>query len=139
MERLFSTVCYFLSHFCWSVNYMSRVSKFHIFFWHAQKLRQGVYLRDFSIAIYGNFNSNFPVLFLAFFHLVCKFLKSLFSPFLLVSKLYELNLWFQRYLDGYLWIYIWELLILLFIKSLTCTICAYSGFFLVCKLYNSRL
>ena len=49
-----------------------------IFFWHAQKLRQGVYLRDFSIVIYGKFNSNFPVLFLAFFHLVCKFFKSLF-------------------------------------------------------------
>ena len=30
--KLFSTVCYFLSHFCWSVNYVSRVSKFHNFF-----------------------------------------------------------------------------------------------------------
>ena len=67
-----------------------------IFFWHSQKLRQGVYLRDFSIVIYEKFNSNFPVLFSYFFHLVCKFFKLLFSPFLLVSKLYELNLWFQR-------------------------------------------
>ena len=67
-----------------------------IFFWHPQKLRQGVYLRDFSIVIYEKFNSNFPVLFSYFFHLVCKCFKLLFSPFLLVSKLYELNLWFQR-------------------------------------------
>ena len=70
-----------------------------IFFWHPQKLRQGVYLRDFSIVIYEKFNSNFPVLFSYFFHLVCKFFKLLFSPFLLVSKLYELNLWFQRCLE----------------------------------------
>ena len=32
IERLVSTVCYFLSYFFWSVNYMSRVSKFHNFF-----------------------------------------------------------------------------------------------------------
>ena len=37
-----------------------------IFFWHAQKLRQGVYLRDFSFVIYGKFNSNFPALFFSF-------------------------------------------------------------------------
>ena len=49
-----------------------------IFFWHAQKLREGVYLRDFSIVICGKLNSNFPVLFLVFFHLVLKFLKSFF-------------------------------------------------------------
>ena len=29
LERLFSTVCYFLSYFCWSVACMSRVIKFH--------------------------------------------------------------------------------------------------------------
>ena len=32
IQRLFSPVCYFLSYYCWSVNYMSRVSKFHSFF-----------------------------------------------------------------------------------------------------------
>ena len=32
MARIFSTVSYFLSHFYWSVNYMSQVSKFHNFF-----------------------------------------------------------------------------------------------------------
>ena len=40
-----------------------------ILFWHAQKLRQSVYLRDFSFVIYRKFNSNFPALFLAFFDL----------------------------------------------------------------------
>ena len=32
IEMLFSAVCYFLSGFCWSVNCMRRVSKFHNFF-----------------------------------------------------------------------------------------------------------
>ena len=32
MERSFLTICSFLNHFCWSVNYMSRVSKFNNFF-----------------------------------------------------------------------------------------------------------
>ena len=40
-----------------------------ILFWHAQKLRQSVYLRDFSFVICGKFNCNFPALFLAFFDL----------------------------------------------------------------------
>ena len=61
-----------------------------IFFWHAQKLRQGVYLRDFSIVIYRKFSSNFPVLFLAFFIWSVNFSSHFFSPILLVSKLYEL-------------------------------------------------
>ena len=62
-----------------------------IFFWHAQKLRQGVYFRDFSIVIYGKFNCNFPVLFCLFFIWSVNCLSHFFSPFLLVSKLYELN------------------------------------------------
>ena len=32
IERLFSSVCYFLSYFCWLVKCMSRVNKFHNFF-----------------------------------------------------------------------------------------------------------
>ena len=38
----------------------------------------------------------FQYFFLAIFHLVCKLLKSLFKSFFLVSKFYELSLWFQR-------------------------------------------
>ena len=75
-----------VSKLCESSQYIPK------FFSHMQKLSQFVYLRDFSIVIHGKFNSNFPVLFLAFFHLVCKLLQSLFIPFLLVSKSYELNL-----------------------------------------------
>ena len=63
-----------------------------IFFWHAQKLMQSVYLRPLSIFIYGKFNLNFPALFLAFFHQVC-FCS---SHSWLVSELYELSFWFQR-------------------------------------------
>ena len=62
-----------------------------------------------------------------------------FSPFLMVRKLYELNLWFQRCPEAQTWIYIWEILVLLSIKSSICTICTYSDFFLVCKLYSSGL
>ena len=46
----------------------------------------------FSIVIYGMFNFNFLVLFLAFVHLIGNLFKSLFSHFLLVSKWYELSL-----------------------------------------------
>ena len=68
-----------------SVNFTS-------FFRHAQKLRQGEYLIDFSIVSYGKFNSSFPVLFLAFFIWSLNCSSYFFSSFLLVSKLYKLNL-----------------------------------------------
>ena len=77
MERLFSTVCYFLSHSCWSVNYVSRVNKFHNVFLTCSETEARVYLRDFSTVINGKLNSNFPALSLAFIHLVCKLLKSI--------------------------------------------------------------
>ena len=53
----------FVSFSPWSVNYTSFMSKFHIFLGYAVKLRQIFYLRAFSIVIYEQFNSNFPVLF----------------------------------------------------------------------------
>ena len=141
MERLFSTVCYFFSHFCWSVNYISRVSKFHNFFLDIFRNWGKVYI--WGILVLPCMESLFPTFqyfFLAFFHLVCKLLNSIVNcSFLLVSKLYELKLWFQICPEAETWIYIWEFLVLLFIKSSICTICAYSDFFLVCKLYNSGL
>ena len=87
MERLSSTVFYFLSYFGWSVNYMSQVSKFHKFKFH--KLRQGVYLKAFSIVIYGQFNSIFAVYFLSFFIWSVNCLCHFFSSFLLMNKFYE--------------------------------------------------
>ena len=50
-----------------------------------------------------------------------------------------MSLWFQTCREVYPLIHIWELLVLLFMKSLICVICAYSHSFLVCKLYNSCL
>ena len=83
--------------------------------------------------IYGKLNSSFPVPFLAFLYLVCKLLKSLFSPFLLVSKLYELSFWIVEYLADvaifllllslYYYCHFW-----LFYWSVNCTV-------LVSKLY----
>ena len=66
-------------------------------------------------------------------------LSHFFRHVLLVSKLYELNLWFQRCPEAYALIYIWDLLVLLFMESWICTIFAYSDFFLVGKLYNIGL
>ena len=60
IDRLVSTVCYFLSYFCWSVNCMSQVSKFHKVF---PTGSETLYLRTFSIVIYGKFIFIFPVLF----------------------------------------------------------------------------
>ena len=116
---------------------------FTFFFWHIQKLRQGVYLKTFSITVYGKFQLQRSCTFLAFFGLVCKLLKSLFSHLLLVSKLRELSLWFQRCPEALALVYIWDLLVLVlvFMESLICTVCTYSEFFwsvnctvLVCKL-----
>ena len=77
-RKIILNCLYYLSYYCWSVTYISRVSKFHNFFWHAQKLGQGLYLRAFIIVIYGKFISNSLARFSALFHLVCKLLKSLF-------------------------------------------------------------
>ena len=92
IEKLFSTICYFLSYFCWSVNCISRVSKFHNFSWHAFKPRQGLYLRTFSIAIYGKLNFNFPVLFLAFFIAHVTFLVTFYQSVSCMSWV-----WFQSF------------------------------------------
>ena len=76
--KIISTVRYFLSHFCCSANYRSRVSKFHNVFLTCSETEARSILKDFSIAIYGKFNCNFSVLSWAFFHLVCKLFKSIF-------------------------------------------------------------
>ena len=99
MERLFSTVCYFLSHFCWSVNYLSPVSKFHIFFLTCSETEARCIFYIWGVLLLSFMESSIPV----FQHFLKLFLiwsvncwSHFFSPFLLVSKLYELNLWFKR-------------------------------------------
>ena len=79
IERLFSTVCCFFSYYGRSVNCLSRVSKFH----NSDMLRNlgKVYIWGLLVLSYGKFSSND----LAF---QCSSL--------LISKLYELSLWFQR-------------------------------------------
>ena len=80
--------------------------------------------------IYGKLTSSFPVLFFTLFLPGVQIVQVTFSPFLLVSKLYELSFWIIAHILD-MW------LVLLFTESLICTIFVYSGFFLVCKLYNS--
>ena len=45
--KMFSTVCCFFRYVCWWVNCISWVSKLKMFLWHAQKLRQDLYLRAY--------------------------------------------------------------------------------------------
>ena len=69
-ERIISFVCFFLSYFCWCwARYFRQV----------RKLRQYSYSRAFGIVIYGKFNSNHTLFFIAFFmwsvncaSLICK-------------------------------------------------------------------
>ena len=91
-ERLFSTVCYFLSYFCRSFYFrlfLSQVSKFHNFFLTCSESETRCGFLVFSLM-----ECSIPSFqyFFSFFHVVCKLLKSLFSHFLLVSKLHELSL-----------------------------------------------
>ena len=64
---------------CWSVNWMSWVSKFHNFFWHAQKLRQHLYFSTLSIVLYGKWFPTFWYLF-SFFQMVGKLFRGIFHP-----------------------------------------------------------
>ena len=78
IEKFISTVCCFFGYICWSVNCMSWVSKFKIFFWHIQKVRQDLYLRALILSF---MESSFltPWYFFCFFYLVCKLCKGLFQ------------------------------------------------------------
>ena len=72
IERFISTVCCFFSYTCWSVNCMTWWIVW-VFFWHAQKKRQDLYLRALVLSFV------FLVLF-SLFYLVRKFFKRLFQP-----------------------------------------------------------
>ena len=88
MERLFSTVCYFISHFCWSVNYMSRVSRFHNFLF--EMLRNWGQVFIWGILVLSCMESSilmFQHFFSLFFYLVCKLFKSLFKSHFVGQKI----------------------------------------------------
>ena len=67
------------SYISWSVNCMSWVSKFNIFFWHAQKLRKALYFRALILSFMESSFSDCPILFLVFY-LVFRLFKGLFQP-----------------------------------------------------------
>ena len=97
MERLFSTVCYFLSHFCWSVNYMSQVSKFHNFFLACSGTEARCIFEGFEYCHLWKVQFQLSSTIFSFFFIwSVNYSSHFFSPFLLVSKLYELSLWFHR-------------------------------------------
>ena len=93
-EKLFSTVCYFLSYFWRSVNESSQQTP-QIF---SGMLRNWGKVYIWGLLVFSFMGSSIPTFqyFFSFFHVVCKLLKSFFSHFFLVSKLYVSNLWFRR-------------------------------------------
>ena len=79
------------------LNYFYKSVNSTVFFWHAQKMRQGVTFEDFwhchLLIVQFQFSSTFITL----FRLVSELLTGpFFIHFLSVIKLYELSLWFQR-------------------------------------------
>ena len=53
IERFISTVCYFFSYICWSVNCMSWVSKFNNFFLTWTETEPRFIFEGFNIVLYG--------------------------------------------------------------------------------------
>ena len=98
MERLSSTVFYFLSYFGWSVNYMSQVSKFHKFSLTCSETEARCIFEGFQYYHLWTVQFHFSSIFFSFFHLVCKLLRSLFQ-FLLISKFYELSPWIKKHIS----------------------------------------
>ena len=112
------------------------------FFWHAQKLRLGVYLRDFSIVIYEKFNSDFSVYSLAFFTWPVNCSSHFLVPLCLSLNCLSWALDFRDVQKIKHELIFESLRVLLFIKSSICAICTYSDIFLVwnctilvCKLW----
>ena len=78
IERFISTICYFFSHICWSVNCMNWVSKFKKFFLTCMETGTRFIFEGFNTVLYEKFISDSPIFFL-FFYLVCKLCKGLFQ------------------------------------------------------------
>ena len=141
MERLFSTVSYFLSHFWWSVNYMSRVSKFHNFFL--------TYLETEARCIFERLDL-WPVLILEIFS--CwdnkkgqfQYLVTLLVVFFLVCKLHKSGFYIIISFEHgkyFIWrILVFSFLVFSFFKYLKFSFssnisCSGNVKVLVCKLY----
>ena len=131
IERFISAVYFFFGHICWSVNCMSWVCKFNIFLWHVRKLRQDLHLRALILSF---MESSFltPWYFFCFFYRVCKLFKGLFQSFSqsvnCMNWVFELwNMPRRCHVMSAL-ICIWDLVVLLFMKSSICIVCTISGF-----------
>ena len=81
IERFISTVCYFFSYICWSVNCMSWVSKFNNFFLTCTETEARFIFEGFNIVLYGKFISDSQILFLIFFIWSVNCLRDFFSHF----------------------------------------------------------
>ena len=97
IERLFSTVWYFLSYFCWSVKYMSRPSKFPQIFYDIQKAEEKYIFKDFYYWHLWKVQFQLSNSFLGFFMWSVNWSSHVFSHFLLIIKLLELSLWLQKF------------------------------------------
>ena len=141
IERLFSTVYNFLSCFCWSVNYMSRV---HIFF--SDMLRKLGKVCIWRLLILSFLESSIP----AFQHIFSFFSSSLyncsshsFSAILKVSKLCVIIPWTIGHISQMsrnisIDLYLRSFSIAIYWKIYLCSL-SYCRLFLVCKLCKSGL
>ena len=132
IERFISTVCCFFTYICWSINCISWVSKFNIFFfWHVRKLRQDLHLRAL---IFSFMESLFltPWYFFCFLYLVYKLFQGLFQSLCqsvnYMSWVFESWNTRRRCHVMKALIYIWDLVVLLFMESSICIICTISDF-----------
>ena len=66
IERFISTVCCFFNFICWSVNSMSRVSKFNNFFLTFTETEARFIFEGLNIVLYGKFISDSLILYLLF-------------------------------------------------------------------------
>ena len=97
IERLFSTVWYFLNYFCWSVKYMSRPSKFLQIFYDMQNTEAKLIFESFYHWHLWKVQFQLSNNFLGFFMWSVNCSSHIFSHFLLIIKLFELSLWFRKF------------------------------------------
>ena len=91
-RKNFFKICYFFSYVFWSINCVSWVSKFNIFFLTYTETEAIFTFDGFNIALCEKFISNSPIVFSHFFSGL-QIVQGTFSATLWVSKLYELRLW----------------------------------------------
>ena len=84
IERLFSVVCYFLSYFCYFVNCMSQVGKFHNCFQICSEIEASFIFEGFYYCHLWKVQFQFSSSFLAFFIWSVSFPSHFLSQFLML-------------------------------------------------------